>query len=209
LHPDAEADVPGETFTRPDDQLADEHAGDHTDNDPSSDLHHISVRQKRWTPKKMGRHRARLPRENASHVTVFSAAAPPAEKRPITGGGRSPPGTLRCLTDAEARASALAARYPASPALRIGPGKWADPVMERGAKVPKEELLELEGVVSEVLPNMQFRVMLDNGADVLAYASGKMRKHRIRILAGTRSPSRCRPTIWAKAASTSGTRRSG
>ena len=48
----------------------------------------------------------------------------------------------------------------------------------------KEELLELEGVVSEVLPNTQFRVMLDNGVNVLAYASGKMRKHRIRILAG-------------------------
>ncbi len=48
----------------------------------------------------------------------------------------------------------------------------------------KEELIEMEGVVSEVLPNTQFRVLLDNGADVLAYASGKMRKHRIRILAG-------------------------
>jgi len=53
-----------------------------------------------------------------------------------------------------------------------------------GADVPKEELIEMEGVVSEVLPNTQFRVMLANGADVLAYASGKMRKHRIRILAG-------------------------
>jgi len=50
--------------------------------------------------------------------------------------------------------------------------------------VPKEELIEMEGVVSEVLPNTQFRVLLENGADVLAYASGKMRKHRIRILAG-------------------------
>jgi translation initiation factor IF-1 len=50
--------------------------------------------------------------------------------------------------------------------------------------VPKEELIEMEGVVTEVLPNTQFRVLLDNGADVLAYASGKMRKHRIRILAG-------------------------
>ena len=50
--------------------------------------------------------------------------------------------------------------------------------------MPKEELIEMAGVVSEVLPNTQFRVMLDNGADVLAYASGKMRKHRIRILAG-------------------------
>jgi len=50
--------------------------------------------------------------------------------------------------------------------------------------VPKEEMIEMEGVVSEVLPNTQFRVQLSNGADVLAYASGKMRKHRIRILAG-------------------------
>lgn len=48
----------------------------------------------------------------------------------------------------------------------------------------KEELLEMEGVVDEVLPNTQFRVTLDNGVEVLAYASGKMRKHRIRILAG-------------------------
>jgi translation initiation factor IF-1 len=45
-------------------------------------------------------------------------------------------------------------------------------------------MVEMEGVVSEVLPNTQFRVQLTNGADVLAYASGKMRKHRIRILAG-------------------------
>jgi translation initiation factor IF-1 len=50
--------------------------------------------------------------------------------------------------------------------------------------MPKEEMIEMEGVVSEVLPNTQFRVLLSNGADVLAYASGKMRKHRIRILAG-------------------------
>ena len=50
----------------------------------------------------------------------------------------------------------------------------------------KEELLEMGGVVSEVLPNTQFRVTLENGAEVLAYASGKVRKHRIRILAGDR-----------------------
>jgi translation initiation factor IF-1 len=50
--------------------------------------------------------------------------------------------------------------------------------------MPKEEMIEMEGVVSEVLPNTQFRVVLANGAGVLAYASGKMRKHRIRILAG-------------------------
>jgi translation initiation factor IF-1 len=50
----------------------------------------------------------------------------------------------------------------------------------------KEELIEMEGVVSEVLPNTQFRVKLQNGVEVLAYASGKMRKFRIRILAGDR-----------------------
>jgi len=50
----------------------------------------------------------------------------------------------------------------------------------------KEELVEMEGVVSEVLPNTSFRVTLQNGAAVTAYASGRMRKHRIRILAGDR-----------------------
>jgi translation initiation factor IF-1 len=50
----------------------------------------------------------------------------------------------------------------------------------------KEDLVELEGVVAEVLPSTMFRVTLGNGAEVVAYASGKMRKHRIRILAGDR-----------------------
>ena len=50
----------------------------------------------------------------------------------------------------------------------------------------KEELLQMDGMVQELLPNTQFRVTLDNGAGVLAYASGKMRKFRIRILAGDR-----------------------
>jgi len=47
-------------------------------------------------------------------------------------------------------------------------------------------MIEMEGTVQEVLPNTQFRVKLTNGADVLAYAGGKMRKHHIRILAGDR-----------------------
>ena len=50
----------------------------------------------------------------------------------------------------------------------------------------KEEMVELEGVVNEVLPNTIFRVTLGNGHEVTAYASGKMRKHRIRILTGDR-----------------------
>lgn len=50
----------------------------------------------------------------------------------------------------------------------------------------KEAVLEMEGVVQEVLPNTQFRVELTNGAKLLAYTGGKMRKHRIRIIAGDR-----------------------
>lgn len=48
----------------------------------------------------------------------------------------------------------------------------------------KEAMLTMDGVVQEVLPNTQFRVLLSNGANVLAYASGKVRKYRIRVLAG-------------------------
>ena len=48
----------------------------------------------------------------------------------------------------------------------------------------KEELLEFPGVVSELLPNAMCRVKLDNEHEVLAHTAGKMRKHRIRVLAG-------------------------
>lgn len=50
----------------------------------------------------------------------------------------------------------------------------------------KEEAIELEGVVTEVLPNATFRVRLDNGHDVLATLAGRMRRFRIRVLAGDR-----------------------
>lgn len=48
----------------------------------------------------------------------------------------------------------------------------------------KEDLMEFEGVVSELLPNTMFRVKLDNGHEILAHSSGKMRKNRIRVLEG-------------------------
>jgi translation initiation factor IF-1 len=48
----------------------------------------------------------------------------------------------------------------------------------------KEEHLEVNGVVNEVLPDSRFRVTLDNGHELAAYSAGKMRKHHIRILAG-------------------------
>lgn len=50
----------------------------------------------------------------------------------------------------------------------------------------KEESIEVQGTVVEVLPNAMFRVELDNGQVVLAYISGKMRMHFIRILPGDR-----------------------
>ena len=48
----------------------------------------------------------------------------------------------------------------------------------------KEEKIEVEGTIIEALPGTQFRVKLDNGHEVLAYLSGKMRKYYIRILLG-------------------------
>lgn len=48
----------------------------------------------------------------------------------------------------------------------------------------KEELLEFSGIVEEVLPNSMYRVKLENDHEILAHASGKMRKNRIRVLAG-------------------------
>ena len=48
----------------------------------------------------------------------------------------------------------------------------------------KEELLEVHGVVNEMLPDSRFRVTLDNGHELIAYTCGKMRKNHIRVLAG-------------------------
>ena len=48
----------------------------------------------------------------------------------------------------------------------------------------KEEVIEVEGIVKEPLPNAMFRVRLENGHEVLAHISGKMRMHFIKILPG-------------------------
>ena len=48
----------------------------------------------------------------------------------------------------------------------------------------KEELIEMNGKVDEMLPDTRYRVTLDNGHKLIAYTGGKMRKHRIRVLAG-------------------------
>jgi len=48
----------------------------------------------------------------------------------------------------------------------------------------KEDVLEFEGVVDEILPNAMFKVTLENNHEILAHTAGRMRKHRIRVLAG-------------------------
>ena len=48
----------------------------------------------------------------------------------------------------------------------------------------KEELLEMNGVVDEVLPDSRYRVTLENGHKLVAYSAGKMKKNHIRIIAG-------------------------
>ncbi len=50
----------------------------------------------------------------------------------------------------------------------------------------KEEPIEIQGEVTELLPNAMYRVRLDNGHEIIAHASGKMRKNRIRVIVGDR-----------------------
>jgi len=53
-----------------------------------------------------------------------------------------------------------------------------------GIQMAKEELIEMQGKIDEILPDSRFRVTLDNGHAIIAYTGGKMRKHNIRIIAG-------------------------
>src|SRR5215213_1423158 len=58
--------------------------------------------------------------------------------------------------------------------------------LQRSDWMAKEEGIEMEGVVTEVLPDRNYRVMLENGHEILAYAAGKMSKFKIRVLEGDR-----------------------
>jgi translation initiation factor IF-1 len=59
-------------------------------------------------------------------------------------------------------------------------------IHEARRRMAKQESIEVEGAVTDVLPNATFRVKLENGHDVLATIAGKMRRFRIRVLAGDR-----------------------
>jgi translation initiation factor IF-1 len=77
-----------------------------------------------------------------------------------------PPGPEAVFASSGARSVAAGGRYP-----------WS---------VAKKDAIEVEGTVTEPLPNAMFRVTLENGHKVLAHISGKMRMHYIRILPGDR-----------------------
>ncbi|GHE26303.1 hypothetical protein GCM10007167_04350 [Vulcaniibacterium thermophilum] len=53
-------------------------------------------------------------------------------------------------------------------------------------RMAKDDVIEFEGTVSETLPNTMFRVRLENGHEIIAHISGRMRKNYIRILTGDR-----------------------
>jgi translation initiation factor IF-1 len=64
-------------------------------------------------------------------------------------------------------------------------GLWSRPYGNpSGLRMAKEELLEFPGVVTELLPNATFRVKLENEHEIIAHTAGRMRKNRIRVLAG-------------------------
>jgi len=73
--------------------------------------------------------------------------------------------------------------------VRTGPGarrRRRDHTEQRGPRVAKEQSLEVEGVVTETLPNAMFRVRLQGEHMVLAHVSGKIRMNFIKILPGDR-----------------------
>ena len=77
-------------------------------------------------------------------------------------------------------------RSPPSGGDSDSPAGGSSPVDEDTWSLPKKDAIEVEGTVTEPLPNAMFRVELENGHKVLAHISGKMRMHYIRILPGDR-----------------------
>jgi translation initiation factor IF-1 len=63
----------------------------------------------------------------------------------------------------------------------------------------KEDLLEMAGLVTEILPDSRFRVTLENGHELIAYSAGRMKRNNIRILAGDRVSLELSPYDLSKA----------
>src|SRR5271157_3579342 len=62
----------------------------------------------------------------------------------------------------------------------------ASRAVQKDRDMTKEELLEFEGLVIEILPDARYRIQLDNGHQLIAYTAGRMKKNRIKTLAGDR-----------------------
>ena len=112
-----------------------------------------------------------------------AGSARPRWRWPRPRGCRRMRAALRC-------ASATAALDPALPHAHVAPGRRTSRCCaishNRRTCMPKEDMIEFSGTVTELLPNAMFRVKLDNEHVILAHTSGKMRKNRIRVLAGDR-----------------------
>jgi translation initiation factor IF-1 len=76
------------------------------------------------------------------------------------------------------------ARHPLGSAPNRAARDGAATMSSPGSRMAKEELLEFPGVVTELLPNATFRVKLENDHEIIAHTAGRMRKNRIRVLAG-------------------------
>lgn len=63
---------------------------------------------------------------------------------------------------------------------------WPEPHYERGDTISKEDMIPVDGTVTECMGNATFKVKVGEGHEVLAHLSGKMRKHYIKVLAGDR-----------------------
>ena len=70
---------------------------------------------------------------------------------------------------------------------------------EKGGRMSKDDVIEMQGTVLENLPNATFRLKLDNGHNVLGHISGKMRKNYIRILPGDKVKVEMTPYDLSKA----------
>ena len=89
-----------------------------------------------------------------------------------------------CIEPARRLQECAAASVAAPFATALWSERTAHQFVFKRLNMAKEELIEMQGSVTEVLPDSRFRVTLENGHQLVAYTGGKMRKHHIRILAG-------------------------
>src|SRR6266516_1129955 len=116
---------------------------------------------------------ARGPRAHSRARRVDRAACRPGDPGPSRLTSPVPTATLHRALHVKA-----GLRQCAGPAFSFPP--------HPGGPMAKEEAIEINGTVEQVLPNTTFRVLLENGHYVLATVAGKMRRFRIRVLAGDR-----------------------